>query len=49
LGLIALSFLAGGLGLLFNQEWWRLMTIGAAALSVLATSFSGMGNFVNYR
>ena len=35
LAVTAVSFLAGGLGLLFKQEWWRLTTIGAAALSIL--------------
>lgn len=31
--LAALGFLAGGLGLLFQQGWWRPATVSAAAFS----------------
>jgi hypothetical protein len=35
LALAALGFLAAGLGLFFGAGWWRSLTLGAAALSVL--------------
>jgi hypothetical protein len=31
--LIALGFAAGGLGLFFQQDWWRPAAVGAAAFS----------------
>jgi hypothetical protein len=33
LALATLGFMAGGLGLLIRQDWWRPMTVGAAVLS----------------
>lgn len=33
--LAALAFIAGGLGLLLAQEWWRPVVVGAAAFSSL--------------
>ena len=33
LALTALGYAVGGLGLLFGQEWWRLVVVGAALLS----------------
>ena len=33
LALAALGFVAGGLGLLIRQDWWRPMTVGAVVLS----------------
>jgi hypothetical protein len=35
LGLVALGFLVGGLGLFLQQNWWRSAAIGAAVLSAL--------------
>jgi hypothetical protein len=35
LGLVALGFLVGGLGLFLQQTWWRPAVIGAAVLSAL--------------
>ena len=31
--LAALGFMAGGLGLLIRQDWWRPVTVGAAVVS----------------
>ena len=33
LALAALGFVAGGLGLLIRQDWWRPVTVGAAVVS----------------
>ena len=33
LALAALGFMAGGLGLLIRQDWWRPVTVGAAVVS----------------
>lgn len=35
LAIATLGFTAGGAGLLFRQEWWRPMAMGAAAFSSL--------------
>jgi hypothetical protein len=35
LAVTALIFVVGGVGLLFRQEWWRPVAIGAASLSSL--------------
>jgi hypothetical protein len=35
LTLAALGFIAGGLGLLFRQDWWRPMAVGAASFSIV--------------
>lgn len=32
-GLAAFGFVIGGVGLLLDQEWWRLVVIGGAAFS----------------
>jgi hypothetical protein len=33
--LAAVGFLAGGLGLLLAQDWWRAATVSAAAVSIV--------------
>ena len=41
--LVALAFVAGGLGLIFSQAWWYSVTLGAAVLSsvVIILSWDG--------
>lgn len=41
----AVGFVAGSLGLLFKQEWWQFITIGAAVLSVLVYLLFWDGRF----
>jgi hypothetical protein len=31
--LVAMGFVAGGVGLIFNQPWWHPIVVGAAAVS----------------
>ena len=35
LALTALGFVAGGLGLFIRQDWWRVVTVGAAVASAV--------------
>ncbi len=35
LGLAALGFAAGGVGLLMSRDWWQILAIGAAVLSTM--------------
>jgi len=35
LALTALGFIAGGVGLFFRQDWWRLTAVGSAVFSAV--------------
>lgn len=43
--LAAIAFLAGGVGLLLSQGWWRSLVIGAAAFSSLVFILFWNGKF----
>jgi hypothetical protein len=45
LALAALGFVAGGLGLLIRQDWWRPVTVGAAVFSALIFVIFWNGKF----
>ncbi len=45
LGLAALSFLAGGLGLAFGQAWWRPAAVGASVFSAAIFLLMWNGKF----
>ncbi len=45
LGLAALGFLVGGLGLVFGQAWWRPATVGATVFSAVIFLMLWNGKF----